>query len=265
MAHFTQMLNTESMNYRIDTKSAFVPLAPDEAPDDVRPRLRPNRPSAPSAKAIKRPRPVSPDVAGDPSGQPVPDLLRVGLPGPSDKDVLASVMQQMGTTQPAEPAAEDRSETTVPSEPVTGKAISWKLPGFDRRCRVSTIFGELPIEALRLRDQVKTLSGAYKQVQWIDEIRLDADFLRRHPEAHPIQLRARSLGGTQPGKNILVSPGQMLHATGLIGNIKKGLAAEFDGYPSINRLQQTEITYYRFHCGEPETVSIEGAWFCVSP
>jgi len=264
MAHFDQMLNNENMNFRIDDKSSFTPVARDESLRSVKPGVRPKRPMANTARTAVRPRPAAPV---EQVNQQVPELLRMALRAPSDNDVLTSVMQQIAQEKPAKTTApaKVRAEPEVTSEPTSNTSVSWKSPGFHRLCRVSTSFGDLPVEALRLRDQVKTLSGAYKQVQWIDKIRLDADFLRRHPEAHPIQLRARSLGGTQPGKNMLVSPGQMLHATGLIGNIKKGMAAEFDGYPSINRLQQTEITYYRFHCGEPETVCIEGAWFCVSP
>ncbi len=173
-----------------------------------------------------------------------------------DADLLASVLRQTG----AAPVIRQAGPPEKPTE-----AIAWTLPGFERRCRVATSFGDLPIQALRLRDRVRTRSGAFKAVQWIDEIRLDADFLSRHPEAHPIHLRARALTAGQPLRNMLISPAQVVCTEGLIGARRTGPATDFEGHPSICRAPQAEITYYRFHCGEPVTVSIDGAWFYVSP
>lgn len=149
--------------------------------------------------------------------------------------------------------------------PPPARKLDWTLPGFERRARVATIFGDLPIEALRLRDKVKTISGAFKQVQWIDEIRLDADFMARHPEAHPVMIRARALDGAMPCENILVSPGQEIWSPRHSGQSLARAASDLDGLPNITRLHRAEVTYYRFHCGAPETVSVEGAWFRVAP
>lgn len=173
-----------------------------------------------------------------------------------DADLLSAVMRQ--TAMP-DPSARPRT-VAKPAGP-----IFWTLPGFERRCRVSTNFGELPIQALRVRDKVKTLSGGYKEVQWIDEIRLDADFLSRHPEAQPVYLRTKALAAGQPTRHMLVSPAQVICTDGRIGTKKTGPATDFEGHPSICRAPQVEITYYRFHCGEPVTVCVEGAWFCVTP
>ncbi len=164
-----------------------------------------------------------------------------------------------------EKAATPNTTAEQPGLPRDPDQMRWELPGFDRRCRVSTNFGELPIEALRRRDMVKTQSGAYRAVEWVDAIRLDADFMSRHPGAHPVQIRAKSLGSGVPNRNILVSPGQIICPNGLIGNLGTALAEDILGYPGICRMQQTEMVYYRFHCGSAETVCIEGAWFCVAP
>ncbi len=145
------------------------------------------------------------------------------------------------------------------------QALDWSLPGFEGKARVTTNFGELPIEALRRRDMVKTISGAYREVQWVDTIRLDVDFMELHPEAAPILIRERAMGGLYPRRNILVSPGQPLRYPHPHGDTMNLTAGEVVGQPNILRMHRSEITYYRFHCGTDETVCVEGSWFHVSP
>lgn len=174
----------------------------------------------------------------------------------ADSDLIASVLEQAGHWD-----AQPRSDAETPSRSI----ITWTLPGFDRRCRISTNFGDLPIEALRRHDKVKTLSGAYRSVERIDEIRLDADFLARHPEAHPVQIRLRTFTAGQPVRNTLVSPAQPVCPSGHVGSHAATVALDMVGLPGICRLPQAEMTYFRFHCGSPETVCVDGAWFHIAP
>lgn len=215
--------------------------------------VQPTRPTRASGRSTQRPGQKGTVVCD--RGQGLSGSPETASHRP-DSDLLASVMEQATVIE--RPKAR-------PADPAPESAITWTLPGFDRRCRVSTNFGELPIKALRRRDMVRTLSGAFREVKWVDAIRLDAEFMARHPEAHPVQLRAKALGPGQPGQNILVSPAQKISAQGLIGNMGIATAAEYEKYPNIARLPQMEMVYYRFHCGEPETVRIEGAWFCIAP
>ncbi|MHA6262473.1 Hint domain-containing protein [Arenibacterium sp. CAU 1754] len=179
----------------------------------------------------------------------------------SDKDLLASVLAQ--THDPA--VDENARALSTGIAPAYKCDVDWTLPGFGGKCRVTTIFGDLPIEALRRRDKVKTISGAFREVKWIDEIRLDADFMSRHSEAFPILIRAKALDGVHPVKDMLVSPGQDVWMPKMTGKSCAQTAAQLDGQPNIMKTHKPEITYYRFHCGEPEKVSVEGAWFYVAP
>lgn len=183
------------------------------------------------------------------------DDLDPDNPDVADHALLAAVMAQTGEVA----AAPSRPE------PPSRRVIAWKLPGFESKCRVTTSFGDLPIEALRVRDQVRTISGAYREVRWIDRIRLDADFLSRHPEALPVMIRAKALGGVGPAKNMLVSPGQTVWVPKVSDGYRATLAGELDGQPNIMRTRRPELTYYRFHCGGPEKVCVEGSWFCTAP
>ena len=174
----------------------------------------------------------------------------------ADKDILAAVLAQTGEVEPA-PAPR--------AEPRASAPVAWTLPGFEGSCRVTTNFGELPIQALRKRDMVKTISGAYREVKWIDAIRLDEDFMTRHPGAHPLMIRAKALGGTFPVRNMLVSPAQQLWVPRVGAGFSAKTAADLEGTPNIHRMRRSEIVYYRFHCGDEEKVCIEGAWFCTAP
>ena len=118
---------------------------------------------------------------------------------------------------------------------------------------------------LRLRDRVRTISGAFREVTWIDEIRLDAAFLSRHPEAQPVTIRAKAFGGLFPADDMMLSPAQALWLPEGRSRHAARPALSLDKEPGIARARTDEITYYRFHLGTPDKVCIEGAWFCVSP
>ena len=188
------------------------------------------------------------------------DLLADKKAAADDDAILASVMAKSAPVEGAKrlPLAPEKTRKTE-------SGVRWTLPGFEGKCRVSTSFGDLPIEALRVRDKVKCLSGGYAEVKWIDAIRLDVDFMIRHNEAHPIMIRARALGGNFPTNNMLVSPAQTIVIPDASGESRSVLAAELEGHPNIMRIHKNETTYYRFHVGTPEQVCIEGSWFFVSP
>lgn len=73
------------------------------------------------------------------------------------------------------------------------QAVDWSLAGIVGKARISTSFGDLPIEALRPRGNVRTYSGAAVHVQAVDKIHLDQDFMRSFPGALPIRIPANSL------------------------------------------------------------------------
>lgn len=174
----------------------------------------------------------------------------------ADAALLAAVLSKT-SARPAKPAPRAQAEAAAP--------VIWNLPGFEGKCRVTTNFGELPVEALRRRDMVKTLSGAYREVKRVDAIRLDADFMERHPAAQPVMIRARAADGLVPARNMLVSPAQKLWLPKQGQRAGAKTALQLEGTPNVLRAHRTEITYYRFHLGEEETVAVEGAWFCTAP
>lgn len=141
----------------------------------------------------------------------------------------------------------------------------WALPGFAGKSRVTTSFGNLPIEALRLRDPVKTSSGEFLEVKWIDKLQLDAKFMSLHPEANPILIPRGSFGRMSPDCDVMVSPAQQLRMPRHSSDMSATSAQSIVGRGQVARKPQNGFTYYLFHCGEPASVSIEGLWFDVTP
>ena len=180
----------------------------------------------------------------------------------AESALLASVMSQ---TSQVVKKTRPTPKTEPKAEPVEDGFRGWNLPGFEAKCRVCTSFGDLPIEALRRRDLVKTFSGAYREVQWVDALHLDVDFLARYPQALPVLLRAKSLGGSYPARNMLVSPAQDIWQANASRGYEKRKAGELLDRPGFMTQQRSEITYYRFHCGEPVRACIEGSYFDIAP
>ena len=159
----------------------------------------------------------------------------------------------------------DTLRSVLTSEaPPTADKVSWYLPGFATACRVSTVFGDLPVEALRVRDDLRTFSGASARVQHIDRIHLDAEFLRSQQSALPIRIPANAFGPGRPSQDMLVSPGQEISSDAHVAShfVK---ARDLRDRFAADLTQSSGLTYHRFHCGAPAIVRIDGLWVRVQP
>jgi len=146
----------------------------------------------------------------------------------------------------------------------TERRMAWYLPGLTGKSRVSTVFGDLPVEVLRVRDDLRTYSGAAVQVQSVDRIHLDEDFLRKQPSALPLRIPANAFGPGRPSQDMLISAGQEISPDAHVASnfVKAGnLRNRFN--PDL--AQSTGLTYIRFHCGAPVIVRVDGIWVRVSP
>lgn len=143
-------------------------------------------------------------------------------------------------------------------------ASDWYLPGFVGKARVGTTFGDLPIEALRVNDDLRTFSGSTARVKLVDKIHLDGGFIRSNPRALPIRIPANSFGPGKPVQDLLVSPGQEIcpnvHVAAAFVT-----AEDLRGRFTMDLSQATGLTYFRFHCGAPAIVRVEGIWVRVQP
>jgi hypothetical protein len=174
-----------------------------------------------------------------------------------DSAILSAVARQVFPAK----SPPRKQETKVAASPKD----EWSLPGFFGKSKVQTSFGNLPIEALRCRDQLKTITGGYVRVEWVDQLKLDMRFLKLHPEAQPVYIPKNTIGPAMPNQNMLVSPAQSLRTSGRIGDDALHLALALTGRPHISRMPHTGFTYYMFHCGAPAVVNVDGVWVGTSP
>ena len=168
----------------------------------------------------------------------------------SDDDILSNVM--LKAKAPARPRPKTRRRTR--------QLIEWKVRGFGPKARVMTSFGQLPVEALRRNDPVKTSTGDFLKVAWVDSFGLDSDFLTLQPQAQPMLIPAATFGPNRPEKDVLISPAQTLHISPTLGTGAVKAASELTGWGRIARNTQNAFTYHVFGFEKDCTVCIEGLW-----
>lgn len=170
-----------------------------------------------------------------------------------------------GSTLPSAHHVPDPSPVRRHAGNLPVKEIAWTLPGFSGNARVTTSFGNLPIQALRLRDPLRTKSGTFASVDWVKKMHLDEEFLRTHPDAQPISIRAGALGQGIPAVDLVVSPHQKVNVSRLQFSQDFRYARDLTDTPGIMRKPELLVTYYQFHCTLPVTVCVEGTWVSVCP
>lgn len=175
-------------------------------------------------------------------------------------DVPQSV-KVYGSRAPNPPAGSGRGA----SRKVQDKPLVWTLPGFGPMSRVTTSFGDVHAQALRLRDLVRTKSGEFKPIVWLDRLVLEEEFLHRHPDALPVLIRAHALGRGLPRADLALSPRQPVSPVANRLPTSARTAADLLQRPGVFRKAETTVTYTLFHCGEPQLVMAERLWVSVSP
>lgn len=159
-----------------------------------------------------------------------------------------------------------RASEPVPVEPEAATVRGlWSLPGFGPMLRIVTSFGPVPAQALRQRDLVRTRTGEFRKIEWVDRMVLDEGFLKSVPSALPILIRAGALGGGLPANDIVVSPEQTLCIAGPGMTPRHVVARELLTRPGVMRKPEQIFTYTRFHCGDPVEVQAEGLWLTANP
>jgi len=153
-------------------------------------------------------------------------------------------------------------ETPQPRKPVQ---LAWSIPGFGPMTRIGTSFGEVHAQALRKRDLVRTQSGQNAEIQYIDRIKIDQDFMERTPDSYPILIRAGALGSGLPKNDILLSPAQQIGLGRHAFDVRFVRASEMLGRPGVIRKPEEMMTYTVFHCGGPVCVRTEGIWAKLDP
>ena len=165
--------------------------------------------------------------------------------------IMQSVMAAVASAQPV-------VSPTVANFP----AIERNLSGFAGQAWVATAFGDVPIEALRVGDHVRTFSGKMVRVRQIDQVNLNDDDMRTCPSVYPIRISANAFGPGRPMKEMTVLPAQEIGPDAHLATQFK-TAAELCSQARAHRVKASGHTYYQIHCDEAATVRVEGVWVRV--
>ncbi len=139
------------------------------------------------------------------------------------------------------------------------------LVGFGPMTRVETSMGPVPAHVLRKGDRVRVKDGGFLEIRHVDRIVLDEDYLRYHPGALPVVIRAGALGHDLPKEDVMLAPFQRLDCDDCAFPRPVTSPVDVLGTPFAYRRPEPMITYTTFHCGEPASVSAEGLWVHTAP
>jgi len=127
--------------------------------------------------------------------------------------------------------------------------------------RIATPDADVPVEALRAGQLVRTAAGEAKPVSWIGHRRVDC---RRHPrpeEVWPVRVQAHAFGPGRPHRDLWLSPD---HAV-LVRGDGKGAAPDvlipiryLVNGASVRQRRRDQVTYYHVELAAHEVLLAEG-------
>lgn len=174
---------------------------------------------------------------------------------------IEGILKEVGQPEPVQKVPAKRLRRTKDDVERT-----WTLPGFGPLTRVTTSLGDVPAQALRERDLVRTRSGDFKRIVWLDRITLDEEFISLHPDSLPVHIRPNALGRGVPSHDVYLAPRQPIApaANKLNGRYEEG-ALDLIGRPGVFRKAEAMYTYTLFHVGEPAVVQVSKMFVDVDP
>jgi len=173
-----------------------------------------------------------------------------------DGDLLSRVLEQ--AREPAAPAARKARTATVAGRD------HWAQWGILGSTRVTTSFGHVPAELVRVGDTLRTRDGAFERVQKITDLKIDEAFLERHPDAAPVLLRRNSLQSGVPHQDVGLSPAQM---------VAVGPNRFEDHLVSADTLSRERgaidktlgmIVYIQLHLAREAQINCDGVWVAAA-
>lgn len=154
--------------------------------------------------------------------------------------------------EPRKPKNRKKAATKLDSQPST----TWPYAGFAPMTRITTSFGEVYAAALRKGDLVKTRTGEFLPVVWLDRIQLDEAYMAKFDDAHPILLPQGSVARGLPRAPVMLSPRQIVSQQGDFREPRE--AFELLERPTVRRRHEDAIAYTLFHLGQTADVYCEG-------
>lgn len=140
------------------------------------------------------------------------------------------------------------------------------VPCFATGTKITTNYGRMPVEDLKVGTMVKTKDSGFRPIRWIGKNVLKQKDLKRSPHLYPIEIRAGALGLNTPNRTLIVSPQHRILVTGVQVQL---LAGEEDAFIAAKHLVDLEgvrvlpvptVTYYHIMFDEHQIIRSSGAW-----
>ena len=126
---------------------------------------------------------------------------------------------------------------------------------YARGTLILTTRGEMPVEVLAIGDTVVTAGGAHRAIRWLGRRSYAGRFLAANPAVQPIRLRAGSLGGGVPRRDLLVSPKHAMFLDGLLAPAE----CLVNGRSIVRERGWARVDYFHVELGSHDVILAEGA------
>jgi autotransporter passenger strand-loop-strand repeat protein len=127
------------------------------------------------------------------------------------------------------------------------------IPCFAEGTRLRTPRGDVPVERLRVGDEVLTLDGTARPIRWIGHRHVDC---RRHPRpeaVQPIRIRRQAFGAGLPVRDLILSPDHALFLEGVLIPVKYLVDGEI-----VARMDSACVTYHHLELDRHDVILAEG-------
>ncbi len=124
---------------------------------------------------------------------------------------------------------------------------------FAQGTRIATDAGEVPVEALRIGQPVRSAFGGLVPVEWLGWRHVDC---RRHPsprDVWPIRVQAGAFGQGQPARHLLLSPDHAVHVEDVLIPVRHLVNGT-----SIRQERVSEVTYFHVELPTHDVIFAEG-------
>ncbi|MCX2561550.1 Hint domain-containing protein [Acetobacter farinalis] len=128
-------------------------------------------------------------------------------------------------------------------------------PCYCRGTLIDTDRGEVPVEHLKIGDQVRTLRHGFRPIRWIGRRAYSGQFAAGNRDVLPVVFRAGSLGKNLPRQDLSVSP---LHAMYLEGVLVPAVAL-VNGRSIVQAKAMDEVAYFHIELESHDVIFANGA------
>jgi hypothetical protein len=129
------------------------------------------------------------------------------------------------------------------------------MPCYCGGTSILTPDGEVPVEALRIGDEVVTYSGEARPIRWIGSRAYGGRFITGKASILPIRVAAGALSDGVPARDLWISPGHALYIDGVLVPAEHLLNGT-----TITQAESVEtVEYFHIELDEHDVVFADGA------